>query len=99
LLNARLVRLLVAAWADDAYPDGRDDVRGVLRRLAEEAHVARDRGNEEEADGCERTADLLDEHWARATHELLDDQCGHPAWTGLADRLWDEHPAAPLDDV
>lgn len=97
MVSERLVNLLVAAWADDDYPEARHDVRGLMHAFEEDSRQARLSGNQQEAGGQERARERLVELWARATDKLLGSHTDLPQWDGVVDRLSDEAPAAPLD--
>lgn len=59
MLLTGLVSLIIAAWVDGCYPEGRDDVRDIMLALAADAVQARGAGNITEANGCDRARDDL----------------------------------------
>lgn len=98
MLIQRLTYVIVGAWADGDYPDARSDLRDVMTQLYRDAAEARARREDLEASGCERAGERLNAEWARATSALMCSDTGHPSWDGIADRLWDDVPAAPIQD-
>lgn len=70
----------------------------MMLALDDDAMKARADGNIMEADGCDRARDELSTLWAQMTDRLLGPEVGLSAWAGLADRLWDPEPVAPIDN-